>query len=465
MPILARWFALALLIPACLSRADGELSADAIAAINKAAIEALADTGAPAASIAIIKDGKIAYHRAYGLAEIKPPKPASPVMRFRIGSISKQFVATAVLMLAEEQKLSLDDKIDRWFPDLTRANEVTIRQLLSMTAGYQDYWPQDYLIPPMLTPIAPADILKTWAHKPLDFDPGSKWQYSNTNYVIAGLIVEKVAGVSLFDFLQKRIFKPLKMTTVVDTLHGALPAPDASGYLRYALGPLRPAPMEGAGWLFASADLAMTAEDLATWDLSVINQQLLKPESYRIMQSEVQLNSAIGTHYGLGVGVRIIDDHRVIWHDGLVSGFTTQNYIYPDDKAAIVVLTNLNATPAADRIAGNIAGVIFPNDDPGAQAAAQQARAIFQALQRGKIDRSLFTENANAYFTDEALKDFATSLAPLGPAPEFAQAPMAKRGGMTLRRFRARFLEKSVDISTYTTAEGKLDQYLVAPPE
>lgn len=465
MSIPARWFALALLIPACIARADGELSPDTIAAINKAAVEALADTGAPAASIAIIKDGKIAYHRAYGLAEVKPPKPASPVMRFRIGSISKQFVATAVLMLAEEQKLSLDDKIDRWFPDLTRANEVTVRQLLSMTAGYQDYWPQDYLIPPMLAPIAPVDILKTWAHKPLDFDPGSKWQYSNTNYVIAGSIVEKIAGVSLFEFLQKRIFTPLKMATVVDTLHGALPAPDASGYLRYALGPLRPAPMEGAGWLFASADLAMTAEDLATWDLSVINQQLLKPETYRVMQSEVQLNNDIGTHYGLGVGVRMADDHRVIWHDGLVSGFTTQNYIYPDDKAAIVVLTNLNASPAAERIAGMIASAIFPNDDPGAKAAAQQARFIFQNLQRGKIDRKLFTENANAYFTDEAIKDFAKSLAPLGAIPEFAQAPPAKRGGMILRRFRARFLEKTVDISTYTTAEGKLDQYLVAPAD
>jgi D-alanyl-D-alanine carboxypeptidase len=468
MPSKTRWllFAIAALILFTQSaRADGELPAQTTAAIDKTVVESLADTGAPGASIAIVKDGKIDYHRAYGLAEIKPTKPASSVMRFRIGSISKQFVSAAILMLVEEQKLSLDDKIDRWFPDLTRAKEVTVRQLLSMTAGYQDYWPQDYLIPPMLQPTTPQEILKTWGHKPLDFDPGSKWQYSNTNYVIAGLIVEKVSGTSLFEFLQKRIFKPLQMNTVVDSLHGALPAPDASGFIRNALGPLRPAQMEGAGWLFASADLAMTAGDLALWDIAVINQQLLKPESYRVMQTEVQLNNGIGTHYGLGVGARLADDHRLIWHDGLVAGFTTQNNIYPDDKTAIVVLTNLNATTAADRIAGSIAAIILPAQDPGAKAAAQQARAIFQGLQQGKIDRALFTENANAYFSRQTLQDFAISLLPLGAIPEFIQAPPVNRGGMTFRHFRARFLEKTIDITTYTTADGKLEQYLVAPAE
>jgi CubicO group peptidase (beta-lactamase class C family) len=317
----------------------------------------------------------------------------------------------------------------------------------------------------MLQPTTPQEILKTWGHKPLDFDPGSKWQYSNTNYVIAGLIVEKVSGVSLFEFLQKRIFKPLQMNTVVDSLHGALPAPDASGFIRNALGPLRPAQIEGAGWLFASADLAMTASDLAQWDIAVINQQLLKPESYRVMQTEVQLSNGIGTHYGLGVGARMIDDHRLLWHDGLVPGFTTQNNIYPDDKTAIVVLTNLNATSAADRIAGNIASILLPAEDPGAKAAAQQARIIFSGLQHGKIDRTLFTGNANAYFSQQTLQDFATSLLPLGAIPEFIQAPPIKRAGMTFRHFRARFLEKTIDITTYTTTDGRLDQYLVTPVE
>src|SRR6185369_1848920 len=161
-----------------------------------------------------------AYSHAYGLASLDPQRPATPQMRYSIGSISKQFTAAAILMLAEEGKLSLDDKVVRWLPELTRANEVTIRQLLSMTSGYQDFWPQDYVMPGMLQPVTPQGIAIEWAKKPLDFEPGTRWQYSNTNYTIAGMILEKVSGMPVFDFLQKRIFTPLHMTTVFNVDDG-----------------------------------------------------------------------------------------------------------------------------------------------------------------------------------------------------------------------------------------------------
>src|SRR5262249_37342712 len=150
------------------------------AAIDKAVNEILTKTGAPSASIAVVKDGKIIYTHAYGMARIEPPLPAAAEMRYSIGSISKQFTSPAILMLAEQGKLTLADTLVRWFPDLTRANDVTIRQLLSMTSGYQDFWPQDYVMPRMLEPVTAQEILNEWAKKPLDFEPGSKWQYSNT---------------------------------------------------------------------------------------------------------------------------------------------------------------------------------------------------------------------------------------------------------------------------------------------
>src|SRR5437870_10714103 len=184
------------------------------ASIDKAVNEILTKTGAPSASIAVVKDGKIAYVHAYGNAQIDPPRPATTDMRYSIGSISKQFTAAAILMLAEEGKLSLDDKVVRWLPELTRAKDVSIRQLLSMTSGYQDFWPQDYVMPGMLEPATPRQIAETWARKPLDFEPGTKWQYSNTNYTIAGTIAERVAGMPLIDFLRQRIFTPLQMTSV-----------------------------------------------------------------------------------------------------------------------------------------------------------------------------------------------------------------------------------------------------------
>src|SRR2546430_11535727 len=280
-----------------------QFPADLTDKIDKVATDPLGRTGVPSASIAIVKDGQIAYVKAYGDARLEPRTPASTSMRYSIGSISKQFTAAAILLLQEEGKLSLDDKVAKYTPNLTRANEVTIRQLLSHTSGYQDYWPQDYVMPGMLKPTNAQQIMETWARKPLDFDPGSKWQYSNTNYVIAGVIVEKVARRPLLQFLQQKVFTSLGIKSTFNTDEGPLGENDPRGYLRYALGPLRPAPKEGKGWMFAAGELAMTAEDLAKWDVSVIDQKILKPASYREMQTDVLLRNGLDTHYGLGVDV------------------------------------------------------------------------------------------------------------------------------------------------------------------
>src|SRR5205823_8200572 len=282
--------ALLLLVAAPLAAQD--LARD----VDKAVADVVAKTGAPSASIAIVKDGKIAYAHAYGAARLDPPMAATPEMRYSIGSVSKQFTSTAMLMLAEEGKLSLDNRVVRWLPQLTRAKDVSIRQLLSMTSGYQDYWPQDYVMPGMLLPVGAMDIVRTWAEKPLDFEPGTKWQYSNTNYVIAGMIVERAAGMPLLELLHKRVFDPLHMTTVSDVDSAPLGDADPARYLRYALGPPRIAPKEGKGWLFAAGELAMTPRDLALWDISMIDQSLMRPASYRTMQTEVQLANGVGTH-------------------------------------------------------------------------------------------------------------------------------------------------------------------------
>jgi len=433
--------------------------------VDKAVTEILAKTGAPSASVAVVKDGKIAYVHAFGNARLDPPMPATPEMRYSIGSISKQFTASAILMLAEEGKLSLDDKLVRWLPDLTRANEVTVRQILSMTSGYQDFWPQDYVMPRMLEPVTAQEIMNDWGRKPLDFDPGTKWQYSNTNYVIAGVIVEKVAGMPLLDFLQKRVFGPLHMTSVFNTDVAPLGPADPQRYLRYALGPPRPAPKEGRGWMFAAGELAMTTHDLALWDISIINQSVLRPESYRALETEVQLANGVGTRYGLGVSVDMSDGRRFISHGGEVSGFTATNTVYPDNGAAVVVFTNLDATGASSQIASKIASLLFATTDKETDTALAEAKKIFDDLQHGKIDRSLFSSNANAYFSDLAIKDFSSSLAPLGKPQEFTQESQSLRGGMTLRRYRIKFPQKLLRLTTFWLPDGKLEQYQIAAAE
>ena len=321
--------------------------------IDKGALAVLAATRAPSASIAIVRGGEIVYERAYGEGRIEPTIAAAPAMRYAIGSVSKQFTATAILLLEEEGKLSLQDKVAKWFPRITRANDISLRQLLSMTSGYQDYWPQDYVFPDMQRPATAETIMQRWAAKALDFEPGARWQYSNTNYVIAAAVVERVAGMPFMDFLRQRIFTPLEMTSVADFDRAPLGPNDAGPYLRNGLGPLRPAPKEGAGWLFGAGQLAMTAHDLALWNLAVINRRVLRPASYKTQQTDIILEAGNATGYGLGVNISAPGGRRRVAHGGAVSGYTTTNYIYPNDRAAIVVFTNIY--PGAAGATGQIA--------------------------------------------------------------------------------------------------------------
>jgi D-alanyl-D-alanine carboxypeptidase len=448
------------LLLSSLGAAQPAPSSDLHARIDAIARKALTSTGVPSVSIAIVQDGKIVYLQAYGQARLDPSTPARPEMRYSIGSISKQFTAAAVILLAEQGKLSLDDPVSRFVPNLTRGHEVTIRQILSHTSGYQDYWPQDYVPPFMLQPITAEKILDRWARKPLDFDPGTQWQYSNTNFVIAGLIVEKASGMPLLEFLSRYIFSPLKMQSVMNIDQNRLTETDPTGYLRYALGPPRVAPKEGKGWLFAAGELAMPAQDLAEWDVSMINQAVLKPASYREMETEVVLKNGLGTRYGLGVSVRQESGRRAIEHGGEVSGFTADNMVFPDERVAVVVLTNQDSVDASAAIARKIAPLLFMHDD--ASKEEQQSRAVFEGLQQGKINRSLFTDNANSYFTEQALQDFASSLGPLGAPQEYSQTIRQERGGMTFRRFEARFPQKTLEIWERIMPDGKIEQYQVA---
>jgi D-alanyl-D-alanine carboxypeptidase len=449
-------------ISGLIAAAQTQLSSDMREKIDKIAMDVLTKTDVPSASLALVKDGQIVYLHAYGDAKLEPRVAAKPEMRYSIGSISKQFTAAAVLLLEEQGKLSLNDTVAKYIPDLTRANEVTIRQLLSHTSGYQDYWPQDYVMPNMLQPTTAQKILDGWAKKPLDFEPGTKWQYSNTNFVIAGLIVEKVSGMPLLKFLQEKIFSPLGMKSVANTDQEKLGDTDPTGYMRYALGPLRPAPKEGKGWLFAAGELAMPAEDLAKWDMSIIEQKLMKPASYREFETETVLKDGLGTRYGLGVDVRSDFGHRMLSHGGEVSGFTAENMVFPDEKVAVAVLTNEDAVGASAEIARGIAPLLLETSDAETPAKLEQAKKIFDGLQHGTIDRSLFTDNANFYFSEQALKDFESGLAPLGPPEEFVQTRQGLRGGMTLRSYRVKFAEKTLNAWTYEMPDGKLEQYQVA---
>ncbi|HVX88919.1 MAG TPA: serine hydrolase domain-containing protein [Gemmatimonadales bacterium] len=430
----------------------------------RVAVQQVVDrTHVPSASVGVVQNGRIVYTQAFGMARLDPALPASPDHRYAIGSISKQFTAACVLLLVQEGKMSLDDPVSKWFPELTRAREVKVRNLLTHTSGYQDYAPQDYTIPAWTHQTTANAIIHEWATKPLDFDPGTQYQYSNTNFNIVGLIIEKVSGQPFWTFLSTRILRPLGMdrTLDLDTQHDQM---EVTGYMRNALGPLRPAIPEAPGWYFADGGMAMPAKDLLTWDISLMNETILSHASYAAMESEFRLPNGQGIGYGLGVAVGYRNGHRVVAHGGEIGGFVASNTVFPDDKIAVVVLTNQEASAAAGTIGRAVSALILP--PPAVQVTGgpseAQVTTILSGLQHGQIDRTLFSPDANFYFSPTAIGDFQTSLTPLGALKEVHAQGSGLRGGMTYRGFEAEFADGTkVTISTYTLPDGKIEQFLV----
>ena len=452
---------LALVVALTTIVAHAQLSDSTKSQIDAAAQKILADTGVPSASLGIVQNNKIVYTHAYGLAHQAPDVPATPDMAYPIGSISKQFTATAVLLLQQDGKLKLDDPVAKFFPELTRASDITIRNLLTMTSGYEDYAPQDYIIPAWLKEAKPIDVIHEWAEKPLDFEPGTKWQYSNTNFVLTALIVEKVSGEPLGKFLRERVFTPLGLEGIVNT-YTEREKLRVTGYVSYALAPPREQPLEAPGWYYGDGDLAMPAATLLKWDLGVINRSLLTPASYKLFETSFLLKDGADTNYGLGIDVHTRDGHLELEHSGEVGGFVSENVLYPNDGVAIAVLTNEVASSAASLIADAVKPLLMPAQSAAADTFAPKLQAIVTGLQSSRIDRSLFTANCNAYFDAPALKDFQSTLAPMGAVTTVERTFSRLRGGMSFNFYRVAFSGGTkLNVSIALMPDGKIEQLLI----
>jgi len=444
------------------------LSPAELAQIDQAVTKALAETSVPSASIAIVRDGKIVLTKAYGKAS--ETLSAKPDLPYQIASNSKQFTAMALLLLEDEGKISMGDTVSKWLPGISGGDKITIRQLLSHTSGLQDFWPQDYSFAAMSHPARPQDIVDRWAKKPLDFQPGEQWQYSNTGYVVAGMIAEKAAGEPLLEYLKRKIFDPLGMKSVHDLDDTNGPA-FPHGYGRFALGPVREVTPAANGWLWAAGELSMTAEDLAKWDIARINRSLVPAEDWEEQEKTIKLNDGKDSGYGLGVYAAKVDGRLRISHGGESVGFLSTNQVYPAEKAAIVVMTNSWSGDAYSRIARDLAKIVLApavQDAATATAQAKRARSVYDQLVAGKLDRSQLTENANYYFTPQAIADYHSSLAPLGPPTSFEpDGKPVLRGGFVIQGYTIKYPNRTLDLSTFYEPgpTGRIEQFLVKPGE
>jgi len=442
------------------------LTADQAARVDRLVTTTLADTGVPSVEIAIVRDGRLVLDKAYGKAN--EGLPARPDLPYQIASNSKQFTAMAILLLRDEGKLSLDDRVSKFIPGITEGDRITIRELLSHTSGLQDFWPQDYMFADMTVTTTPQHIVDKWAKKPLDFQPGTRWQYSNTGYVVAGMIVEKLSGQPLLAFLNQRIFGPLGMHPLDqdETNTPAFPA----GYHRFALGPVRVATPPARGWLYAAGELSMTAADLAKWDIARMNRALVPARDWVEQETPVLRTDGRTNGYGLGVYNRYQRERHVIDHGGEAVGFLTQNTVYPDTKDAIIVFTNADFSGATDTLTSGIEKIVLDNPEPALTTESDRladVRAVYDALASGRLDRSKFTANLNYYFTPTTLGDYRSSLAPLGPPSSITinRAPRL-RGGFVNRNYTIHYANgKELTLVTYAEggANGRWEQFMIMP--
>jgi CubicO group peptidase (beta-lactamase class C family) len=311
----------------------------------------------PGLALAVIKDGKTVIARGYGLANVEHQVPVKPETIFQSGSTGKQFTATAVMMLVEEGKLSLDDKITKYFPDGPEAwQKITVRHMLTHTSGMTDY-PQDF---DLRRDYAEDDLYQRIKPIPLAFQPGEKWSYSNLAYVMLGILIHKVSGKFYGDFLQERIFKPLEMTTARIISESDIVPNRAAGY-RVANGQLK-----NQDWVSPSLNttadgaLYLTIYDMAKWDAALYTEKLLKKSSLEQMWTAVKLNDGKTHPYGFGWALGQVRGHRVIEHGGAWQGFKAQISRYVDDKLTVIVLANQIRTNQS-KLAHGVAALFNPD--------------------------------------------------------------------------------------------------------
>jgi CubicO group peptidase (beta-lactamase class C family) len=295
------------------------------------------------------------------------------------------------------------------------------------TAGYKNSW-QD-TAEERRQPIAPQTIVDRWGAMPLAFEPGAAWDYSNTNYAIAGRIVEIASGEPLIQVLTDRIFRPLGMTSAIDNESLPPAARDATRYTRNLVGPARVIEPAARGWAYGAGGLSMTAADLALWDASIIRRSLLSPASYDAMMREMMLTTGKGAGYGLGLYVDGIPGHRRVYHNGFAPGVITESRIYPDDGVAIVVAVNAEFGMAVPDIADGIEKLLLPvayprpgtyaEGEKKAKPPASLVRRYVAQLRAGRVDCRRLTREACAYLTPEVLADYRESLTRLGPPKTF----------------------------------------------
>jgi D-alanyl-D-alanine carboxypeptidase len=466
-----RFVAITLVLPwisiaSALSAADAPTSFD-VAAIDAYIAAHAKEKGLVGLSVGILRDGQIVLAKGYGQRSLEKSLPVDSETSFAVGSVTKQFVCACILLLAAEGKLSVHDTAAKYFPSATQASDITLLDLMNHTSGYPDYYPLDFVDRRMLQPITFEGMLKQYAGGPLDFEPRSRYSYSNTGYILLGGVVEKVTGEKFGDYLQHRILTPLKMN------HSRFGGPQglangATGYNAFALGSPEPAQPEASGWIEAAGGLWSTPSDLLRWDLALVSGQVLKPESYSLMVASRLLSTGKISNYGCGLLSFVQDGEPILQHTGGVSGFAAFNGMLPRVKSGLVVLSNtehISATPLRTELWNLLLKDVAEKDAPEVpKIVGPEPKAVvlefLKQLQAGRIDRANLGDEFSYYLNEDRVQSAAARLKALGEPENVEEGAPAERGGMQVVSVKLAFKTAKLRASLYRSPDGKIQQLL-----
>jgi CubicO group peptidase (beta-lactamase class C family) len=419
----------------------------------------------PGVAVGVVRDGKLVLARGYGLANVELPERVTPDTVFETLSITKQFTAAAILLLVEEGKLSLDDKIAKHLADLPAAwSEITVRHLLTHTSGIRDYTDVPGWFATIRLDRSPQELIKTTHSFPLQFRPGDAFRYCNTGYYLLGMIIEKVGGRPYADSLRERLFQPLGMTaTQVNDARHIIPY-RASGY-QWETDALTNAPFVSPTQKWAAGAVLSTVRDLARWDAALATEKLLKKATLRQMWTPARLNNGQEAPYGFGNELDLERGHRVAGHQGGGVAFNVTFLRYPDDKLTVIVLCNETSAPSrpmARRIASFYLPAISYENEKGIPDREPQVTQMLQTVLKdaaqGKADPSLFSPEAQAEFVPFVRRVGPRFLGSLGPIQSLVLLERREEKESRIYRYRALFKDSTLLWTLTLTRDGKISQ-------
>jgi len=364
----------------------------ALASKVEAYLKPLLDEDLISGSVLIAKGDAVLVSRGFGPANREYNQPCTPETRFRLASVSKQFTATAIMMLEEAGKLSVEDSLSQYIPDYPRGGEITLHHLLTHTSGVINYSRLEDHYRVWCMPHTLEQVIDRFKQKPLQFNPGERWAYSNSGYVLLTYIIEKVSGLTYEEYLKQHIFKPLDMAHSGVDRHTAVIPKRATGHYNDGQGIVQ-APYLDMAYTSGAGGLYATTGDLYKWDRALYGERLISESSKKRMFTPYKAK------YGYGWFITEMDGHRLIEHRGGLNGFLTQIYRFVDDDVVVITLFNyvstftrqVNRDLAALALGGDVPPVLIP-EGVAVEARALEAHTGTYRLQPG-YDLTVTVEN------------------------------------------------------------------------